>query len=157
MPPPKPNKRYALYIRVATDSDEAMLAIAEQADAADKWAPDDEAHIVARYVDIAASGMSENRPAFQRMIQDAVNPDRPFDAILVQNYGRFTRSIALYTKYSRKLDQFCIPIVSIDQPEFDRKCAKLFETIFDCFDEYYREQLRRALKERKGEPPQPSQ
>ena len=153
MPPPEQNKRYALYIRVATNGYQAMLDIAKQADAAAKWAPDNEAQIVATYTDKAANGRSENRPAFQQMIQDALNPDKPFDGILVTHYSRFARSIVLHSKYSRMLRKFHITIVSISEARH----AKFIRSMVESVAEHARETNRRAQKQRKSEPTQSSE
>ena len=63
MPPPEQNEHYNPHIKVATDADEATLHIIAQADAAARWATDNEAHIVATYGGNAASGISEDSPA----------------------------------------------------------------------------------------------
>ena len=49
--------------------------------------------VVAEYVEPGASATDDRRPQFQRMMEDATRPDRPFDAVLVHSFSCFFREL----------------------------------------------------------------
>jgi DNA invertase Pin-like site-specific DNA recombinase len=44
------------------------------------------------YMDEGISGVGSDRPAFQRLLNTALSPGRPFDTILVDDTSRFSRN-----------------------------------------------------------------
>lgn len=61
-------------------------------------------NIVGEYIDRAISGMTDDRPDFQRMIADA--PKKQFERIIVWKLDRFARNRYDSALYKHKLSQW---------------------------------------------------
>ena len=68
------------------------------------------------YEDQSAISQDEGRMAFQQLMQDAANPDEPFDAVLTSATN--TRALI---KSRDKLAQSGIPLISINEPIPDER------------------------------------
>ncbi len=78
------------YVRRSTDRQEQ--SIPDQKQALETYAAEHSLRLSRFYVDDAISGTSTaGRRAFQRMIQDARSPAKPFDVIVVYDVKRFGR------------------------------------------------------------------
>lgn len=67
-------------------------------------------NIVGEYIDRAISGMTDDRPDFQRMIADA--PKKQFERIIVWKLDRFARNRYDSALYKHKLKQYGIRVIS---------------------------------------------
>ena len=66
--------------------------------------------VVGEYIDRALSGLTDDRPDFQRMIADAAR--RQFERIIVWKLDRFTRNRYDSALYKHKLKQYGVRVVS---------------------------------------------
>ncbi len=56
---------------------------------------DPDSRIVAEFVDAGYGGNDYNRPALQKVLSTAINPNRQFDHIIVFAIDRISRSVGL--------------------------------------------------------------
>ena len=133
-------KTGAIYIRVSTIdqveySPESQLRLIKDYANKNSIIIYDE-HI---YRDEGISGRNaEKRPAFQQMISEAKRMPKPFDVILVYSSSRFARNHEQSIVYRSMLERECgIEIVSITQPNVDKKTDMLTNAIYSIIDEWY--------------------
>ena len=87
--------KVALYLQVSTARQaEKDLSIPDQRNQLERWCKDRGWTVVAEYVEPGASATDDRRPQFQRMMEDATRPNRPFDAVLVHSFSRFFRNFS---------------------------------------------------------------
>jgi site-specific DNA recombinase len=100
--------KVALYLRVSTARQaEKDLSIPDQRNQLERWCKEKKSKIVAEYVEPGASATDDKRPQFQRMMDDATRPDRPFDAVLVHSFSRFFRDSFKFEMHRRSLPGKC--------------------------------------------------
>ena len=77
----------ALYARVSSDRQDVDLSVAAQLRALRDYA-EKNGHVVAReYVDEAESGWVDDRPQFNKMIEEARSPDAAFREIFILRFA----------------------------------------------------------------------
>jgi DNA invertase Pin-like site-specific DNA recombinase len=102
--------------------------------------------VVGEYIDHAGSGMTVNRPMFQRMISDRQSKD--FQTVIVSHYDHFSRSHYDSAIYKTKLRENGIRVLAVYEISADDPCSMLVESMIASMYEYYsREQ---SLKIRRG-------
>lgn len=80
------------YVRVSSERQaEKELSIPAQLKAIQQYCQEKGWIIVGEYIEKAKSAKTDNRPEFQKMIALAKRPNRPFDAIVVHKFDRFSR------------------------------------------------------------------
>jgi hypothetical protein len=80
------------YGRVSTVRQaEGELSLPEQRDAIARHCAARHWELADYYVDAGVSGTEEDRPKFQRMVERALDDDRPFDLVVVHSLSRFFR------------------------------------------------------------------
>lgn len=110
------NARVAAYLRVSTGRQaEAELSIPDQRRQAEAYCTSHGWTLAAVFEDAGLSGTDEDRPAFQRMIDEATGPGRPFDVVLVHSTSRFARDLFLTELYIRRLRKVGVDLVSVTQ------------------------------------------
>ena len=106
---------------------------------------------IREYVDEAESGWVDDRPQFNKMIEDARSPDAAFREILVWKFSRFTRKREHAVAYKSMLRRRGVRVVSITENADDTPSGKLLEGIIESVDEFYSENLaqevRRGMRE----------
>ena len=70
-------------------------------------------NLAADYIEAGASATDDVRGEFQKMIERALDDDRPFDAIIVHSYSRFFRDAFGLEMYIRKLAKADVKLISI--------------------------------------------
>jgi site-specific DNA recombinase len=131
------SKRAALYARVSTIGQaEAGLSIPDQLTAGTNFCNKREWPVLAEYVDAGASGTDENRPNFQRMIDDAVRGTVGFNVIVVHSQSRFFRDAFLAELYRRRLDKAGVEVVSTTQDFGEGPVAEMALKMVAIFDEF---------------------
>ncbi len=105
--------RVAAYYRVSTvrqaDKD---LSIPDQRRTVQDYCQRRDWVVVEEYVEPGRSGRDDNRPSFQRMVEEALRSDRTFDAIVVHTFSRFFRDEAAGEIYVRKLEKNGVVLLS---------------------------------------------
>ena len=85
-------RRVALYVRVSTTRQaDAELSIPDQIKQGQDYCAARGLKLVETFTEPGASATDDRRPEFQRMIDAATSPERPFDTILVHSMSRFFR------------------------------------------------------------------
>jgi site-specific DNA recombinase len=133
--------RVALYARVSSDRQDVDLSIATQLKQLREYATRNGHVVVREFIDEAESGRTAYRPQFREMISMARQTAKPFELILVYKYSRFARSREDSIVYKALLKKSGIQLVSITEPVDDSAMGKLMQSIIECIDEFYSENL----------------
>lgn len=129
--------RVAVYARVSTTRQaEADLSVPDQVRAAEAWCAARGWTVTDSFVEPGASGMDEDRPVFQRMIEAATGPARPYDVILVHSLSRFFRDAMFAEMYVRRLRRVGVAVLSITQEFGSDTTGDVVRKILNVFDEY---------------------
>jgi site-specific DNA recombinase len=133
--------RTALYVRVSSDRQDVGLSVAAQLKALREYAARNGHSVVREFIDEAESGRTSYRPQFRQMISMARHSDKPFDLILVYKYSRFARSREDSIVYKALLKKSGVQLTSITEPFDDTAVGRLMQSIIECIDEFYSENL----------------
>ena len=109
-----------------------------------KYADDNDFIVLEEYTDSALSGRTDQRPAFQKMIEDS-NKKR-FQTVLVYAHDRFSRNKYDTVVYKRKLAKNNVRVLSVTMPLDDTPESSLMEGIMEGFAQYYSENLSRSTR-----------
>jgi site-specific DNA recombinase len=141
-------KRVAKYLRVSTTRQaEADLSLPDQDRQIDAFCMQKQWLVAASYVEAGATATDDRRPEFQRMVDTALGPDRPFDVIVVHSMSRFFRDQFQSEFYIRKLREAGVQVVSITQQFESDPTGELIRKIIGNFDEYQsRENAKHTLR-----------
>ena len=125
-----------LYLRLSVDEEDGKaLSIEAQRYAAQQHAQRNSIEIVGEYVDSGVSGTLSKRPQFDRMISDAVGPDRPVDIILIYRQSRFARNTRLFLNTLHQLGECGIEMVSVTENFGEGRTKKVGQTLVALMDE----------------------
>ena len=102
--------------------------------------------IVDEYIDRAITGKTDNRPEFQKMIEDASKGS--FQYIIVYQLDRFSRSRYDSAIYKHKLKKLGVKVLSAKENIADDPSGILMESVLEGMAEYYSAEL--AVKVRRG-------
>ncbi|MBQ8468239.1 MAG: recombinase family protein [Clostridia bacterium] len=100
--------------------------------------------IVGEYIDRAMTGTNDNRPEFQRMIDDASR--KLFDIIIVYKLDRFSRNKYDSVVYKHKLGQYNVRVVSATEAISDTPEGAIMEGLLEMFAEMYSKDLSQKVK-----------
>lgn len=100
-------------------------------------------NIVGEYIDRAISGMTDDRPDFQRMIADASK--KQFERIIVWKLDRFARNRYDSAMYKHKLKQYGIRVISAMENVGDGDESVLLEALLEASAEYYSLDLKKKI------------
>ena len=103
--------------------------------------------VVDTYIDRAYSAKTDDRPEFQRMVQDSAR--KIFDAVLVWKLDRFARNRYDAVYYKRQLEKNGVHLVSVMEPISDGPEGIMVESLLIGMAEYYSAEL--AIKVARGE------
>ena len=141
----------ALYARVSSDRQDVDLSVAAQLRALRDYADKNGYVVVREYVDEAVSGRVDDRPEFNKMIDEARLPEATFSEVLVWKFSRFTRKREHAVAYKSMLKRRGVRVVSITEHTDDTPTGNLAEGIIETVDEFYSEDLatdvRRGMRE----------
>lgn len=133
--------RALLYGRVSSDRQDIDLSISAQLKALREYASRNGHVVVGEFVDQAESGRTTYRPKFREMISLARKPNKPFDLILVYKYSRFARNREDSIVYKALLRKCGVQLISITEPFDDSAVGRLMQSIIECIDEFYSDNL----------------
>ena len=105
----------ALYARVSSDRQDVDLSVAAQLRALRDYADKNGYVVVREYVDEVESGRVDDRPEFNKMIDEARSPKAAFREILVWKFSRFTRKWEHAVAYKSILRRRSVRVVSITE------------------------------------------
>lgn len=104
------------YLRVSTDGQtgEDKFGLDSQKEQIEQYAKRNDITIVDWFQDEGVSGVTDSRPAFDRIIYgDVTNP--PFEAVIVAKNDRIARDINVYFYYKMLLKQKDIVLISVSE------------------------------------------
>lgn len=129
------SKHAAIYCRVSTkrqaDSD---ISIPDQLNQCRAWCEAEGIEVAAEFIEPGASARSDDRKAFQEMIEQACSQERPFDTIVIHSLSRFTRNQYDFHFYKHKLEKKDVRIHSISQNLTEDANGDLMASIITAFD-----------------------
>ncbi len=100
--------------------------------------------IINEYIDRAFSGTTDNRPAFQQMIEDSKK--KQFEYILVYKLDRFSRSNYDNAIYKHKLQQNNVKVISATETISNTPEGMIMERLLEMFAELYSKDLSQKVK-----------
>ncbi len=100
--------------------------------------------VVAEYCDRAISGKTDDRPDFQRMINDASK--RQFQYVIVWKLDRFARNRYDSATYKHKLKKYGVKVVSATEHISDDPEGVILEGLLESMAEYYSANLSKHVK-----------
>ncbi len=123
------------YVRVSTKRQaEHEISLIEQQAGIARAAVDQGYHIVETYIEAGKSGMTDRRPAFQRMIAEACAQPKRYAAVFVFNFSRFFRDDYECEGYRRKLEKAGVKLISATQDVGEGPQARLIRSIITSID-----------------------
>ena len=129
-------KRAKLYLRVSTGRQAVNdVSLPSQRDITTNHCVTNDWLVVGEYVE-AATATDDRRPEFQRMMEQACDPDKDFDLIVVYSFNRFFRNGADMELAIRKLRKHGVEVVSVTQPTGDDQSRELMRQLIGVFDEH---------------------
>ena len=135
----------ALCTRVSSDRQDVDLSVAAQLRALRDYAREN-GYVVAReYVDEAKSGRIDDRPEFNKMLDEARLPEASFREVLVWKFSLFTRKREHAIAYKFLLGRRGVTVVSITEHADDTPTGTLTGAIVETVDEFYSEDFIRVL------------
>ena len=131
------DQRVALYVRVSTTRQaESELSIPDQINQGEAFCAARGLRLVETFIEPGASATDDRRPEFQRMVDAATGPARPFDLVVVHSMSRFFRDQFYSEMYIRKLRKAAVAVISMTQDFQDDTTGTLIRQIVGSFDEY---------------------
>ncbi|GAC1520777.1 MAG: site-specific DNA recombinase SpoIVCA [Polyangiales bacterium] len=125
------------YLRVSTpEQAERDLSLPAQRRAIAVYASARGATIAREFVEEGHSGSDPRRPAFRRMLEDALRPGSDVAVIVVHHSSRFTRDAMEARVVKTKLRRAGVRVWSVSQDLPDDPMGKLMEGFFECIDQY---------------------
>ena len=135
-----------IYARYSSDSQREASIEGQLRDCKD-YAERNGITVVGTYIDRAYSAKTDDRPEFQRMVQDSAK--KIFDAVLVWKLDRFARNRYDTVYYKRQLEKNNVHLVSVMEPISDGPEGIMVESLLIGMAEYYSAEL--AIKVVRGE------
>ena len=133
----------ALYYRYSSDK-QTENSIDGQRRACLEFCKNKGYNVIAEYIDRAISGTSDERPEFQRMIEDSEK--QQFAFIVVYRFDRFARNRFDSAIYKKKLESVGVRVLSTAEHVGDGDEAIILEAIYEAMDEEYSRRLSRIIK-----------
>ena len=129
--------RAALYLRVSTGRQaESDLSIPDQRRQIEGYCLSRGWEVAAEFVEPGNTATDDRRPAFQAMIDAALEKPPAFTVIVVHSFSRFFRDQFQFEFYVRKLAKNGVKLVSITQDLGDDPMSVMMRQIMTLFDEY---------------------
>ena len=108
------------------------------------WAVQHGITIIGEYIDRALTGTKDQRPDFQRMIEDAAK--RQFEMVIVWKLDRFARNRYDSAIYKARLKKYGVKVVSVKENITDSPEGIILEGLLESMAEYYSANLSQNIK-----------
>ena len=129
-------KTAAIYARYSSDN-QTEQSIEGQLRVCEEYAQRNNIVIVDTYIDRAMTGTNDNRPDFQRMIQDSAK--KRWDFILVYKLDRFSRNKFESVVNRRKLADNGVKLLSAMENIPDSPEGIILESLLEGMNQYFRQ------------------
>lgn len=127
-------KTAAIYARYSSDN-QTEQSIEGQLHVCEEYAQRNNIVIVDTYIDRAMTGTNDNRPDFQRMIQDSAK--KKWDFILVYKLDRFSRNKFESVVNRRKLADNGVKLLSAMENIPDSPEGIILESLLEGMNQYF--------------------
>lgn len=108
------------------------------------WAKQQGITVIGEYIDRALTGTKDQRPDFQRMIEDAAK--RQFEMVIVWKLDRFARNRYDSAIYKARLKKYGVKVVSVKENITDSPEGIILEGLLESMAEYYSANLSQNVK-----------
>lgn len=108
------------------------------------WAKQQNITVIAEYIDRALTGTKDQRPDFQRMIEDATK--KQFEMVIVWKLDRFARNRYDSAIYKAKLKKYGVKVVSVKENITDSPEGIILEGLLESMAEYYSANLSQNIR-----------
>lgn len=108
------------------------------------WADQHGITVIDEYIDRALTGTKDQRPDFQRMIEDAAK--RQFEMVIVWKLDRFARNRYDSAIYKAKLKKYGVKVVSVKENITDSPEGIILEGLLESMAEYYSANLSQNIR-----------
>lgn len=132
-----------IYARYSSDR-QTEQSIEGQIHVCQAYAEREGITVVGTYIDRAISGKTDNRPDFQRMIEDSAR--KQWEAILVYKLDRFSRDRYASAIYKHKLARNGVRVISVTENISNSPEGILMESVLEGMAEYYSAELSQKIK-----------
>jgi DNA invertase Pin-like site-specific DNA recombinase len=142
--------KVAIYVRVSSDRQaEKELSIPAQVKTIQQYCLEKGWIIVSEFIEKGKSAKTDDRPEFQKMIALAKRTNRPFNAVVVHKFDRFSRKRDDHVIYKALLNQCGVKVISVtEQTEAETPQDMLLEGMLEVISEFFNANL--ATEVRKG-------
>ena len=131
--PPECSMNAVSYARYSPGPDQSENSIDFQLRADQAYCDAKGLNVVGTYIDRAKSGTTDNRPDFQRMIEDAKK--RQFAFIVVYRFDRFARNRYDSAIYKKELEGFGVRVLSTEESIGTGDEGIILESIYEAMAE----------------------
>lgn len=139
------SKKAVIYARYSSERQNEQ-SIEGQLSVVNVFAKKEGYDIVDTYIDRAMTGRNDDRPSFQRMIEDSKK--HGFQYVLVYKLDRFSRDRYDSAIYKRALKNNGVKVISATENIGDNPESIILESMLEGYSEYYSKEL--AQKVRRG-------
>lgn len=135
--------KVAGYVRVSTEQQRDEGSHENQRERLEEWA-EREGHELTIYEDIAISGQSDEREAYDRLMNEA----EQYDAVAVRELSRFGRSLQKVLRDIDELHDRGVEFITVTEP-FDTSSAhgKVMLQMIGAFNEFWANLARERAQE----------
>ena len=132
-----------IYARFSSHS-QTEQSIEGQLKACYEYAERNSYTVIGEYIDRALTGTNDNRPEFQRMIEDSRK--KTFQGILVYQLDRFARNRYDSAVYKKKLKKNGVRVLSARENISEDASGILIESVLEGLAEYYSAELSQKVR-----------
>ena len=133
----------AIYARYSSDN-QREASIDDQLRICRDYCKQKGLTVVCEYHDSALSGLTDNRPDFQRMIRDGER--RVFDCLVLYSLDRFARNKYDSATYKARLKKAGVVLAYVTTPVGEGPESVLMESLLEGMAQYYSENLARNVR-----------
>ena len=137
-------KKAVIYARYSSDN-QTEQSIEGQLRVCQDYAERNDIVILNTYIDRAMTGTNDNRPDFQKMINDSSNKD--FQYIIVYKLDRFSRNKYETAKYKKILKDNGVKLLSAMENIPDTPEGIILESLLEGKAEYYSAELAQKVSD----------
>lgn len=132
-----------IYARYSSNS-QREESIEGQLEVCYEFAKNNNYTVIQEYIDKAMTGRSDKRPGFLQMIEDSKS--RQFEAVLVYQLDRFSRSKRDNVIYKEKLKNNGVKVISARETITDDASGIITQGLLEVMAEYYSVELSQKVK-----------
>lgn len=137
------SKIAVVYARYSSDKQNEQ-SIDGQLSVVESFAEKEGYTMIDKYIDRAISGRSDDRPSFQKMIEDSKK--KQFQYVIVYKLDRFSRDRYDSAIYKRALKNNGVKVISATENIGDNPESIILESMLEGYSEYYSRELAQKVK-----------